>query len=184
MRTPISIALGACAAATVGAGLLLALPSSAAPSGGQPAAVAVAATSSSKLPSATYLPLKIALRAAQVAVANCQGKGQQVAATVVDAEGVVIAQLRNDGTTTASLDASKGKAYAAAGFKSPTDGLAAAAATNPGLLQVPGFVILAGGLPIASGGRVVGGIGVGGAPSGAIDKTCAQAALAAIAGSL
>lgn len=185
MRTPLSIVLGATAVAAVGASVLLALPSSAAPSAGQPAAaVDVAATSSSKLPSATYLPLKIALRAAQVAVANCQGKGQQVAATVVDAEGVVIAQLRNDGTTTASLDASKGKAYAAAGFKSPTDGLAAAAATNPGLLQVPGFVILAGGLPIASGGRVVGGIGVGGAPSGAIDKTCAEAALAAIAGSL
>jgi uncharacterized protein GlcG (DUF336 family) len=36
-------------------------------------------------------------------------------------------------------------------------------------------------LPISSGGKVVGGIGVGGAPSAAIDKTCAQAGLAAIA---
>jgi uncharacterized protein GlcG (DUF336 family) len=55
---------------------------------------------------------------------------------------------------------------------------------NPGLLQVPGFIILAGGLPVSSGGAVVGGIGVGGAPSGAIDKTCAQAGLDAITGSL
>jgi uncharacterized protein GlcG (DUF336 family) len=49
---------------------------------------------------------------------------------------------------------------------------------------VPGFIVLGGGLPISSGGKVVGAIGVGGAPSGAIDKTCAQAGIAAIAGSL
>jgi hypothetical protein len=32
--------------------------------------------------------------------------------------------------------------------------LGQAARTNPGLLQVPGFVLLAGGLPIRSGGAV------------------------------
>jgi len=155
-----------------GVSLLLAIPSSAAPSP-RDAAVAGSARAggAGKLPTATFLPLKLAQKAAE-------------AATVVDAEGVVIAQLRNDGTTTASLDASKGKAYASAGFRTPTDVLAANEPANPGLLQVPGFVILAGGLPISSGGKVIGGIGVGGAPSGAIDKTCAQAGLDSIAGSL
>jgi uncharacterized protein GlcG (DUF336 family) len=62
--------------------------------------------------------------------------------------------------------------------------LGASATSNPGLLTVPGFVVLGGALPISSGGKVVAGIGVGGSPSGVIDKTCAQAGLDAIAGSL
>jgi uncharacterized protein GlcG (DUF336 family) len=134
-----------------------------------------------QLPTTEFLPLRLAQKAAEAAVKDCEKKGYAVTATVVDVDGVVIVQLRNDGTTAASVDASKGKAYASAGFRSPTDALAANAAANPGLLQVPGFVILAGGLPIPGGsGNVVGGIGVGGAPSGAIDKTCAEAGLAAI----
>jgi uncharacterized protein GlcG (DUF336 family) len=39
------------------------------------------------------------------------------------------------------------------------------------------LVVQAGGLPIKIGGVLVGGIGVGGAPSGAIDETCARAGL-------
>jgi uncharacterized protein GlcG (DUF336 family) len=183
MRHVLAIAVASVTAATAGGALLLALPSSAAPKAATARPAAVVADHS-KLPSATFLPLRIAQKAAQVALADCARKGQQVAATVVDAEGVVIAQLRNDGTTQAALDASKGKAYASAGFRSPTSGLTANEPSNPGLLQVPGFVILPGGLPIRSAGKVVGGIGVGGAPSGLIDETCAQAALDSIAGSL
>ena len=43
------------------------------------------------------------------------------------------------------------------------------------------LVIQAGGLPIKIGGALVGGIGVDGAPSGAIEETCARAGLDAIA---
>jgi uncharacterized protein GlcG (DUF336 family) len=39
------------------------------------------------------------------------------------------------------------------------------------------LVIQAGGLPIRIGGALVGGIGVGGAPSGDIDASCARAGL-------
>ncbi|WDR03245.1 heme-binding protein [Devosia algicola] len=39
------------------------------------------------------------------------------------------------------------------------------------------LVIQAGGLPIRIGGALVGGIGVGGAPSGDIDSKCARAGL-------
>jgi uncharacterized protein GlcG (DUF336 family) len=160
--------------AAAGTGLALGLPSSAASLAAAP----------SKLPTVAFLPMRLAQKAAEAAIENCHEKSQAVAATVVDAEGVVIVQLRSDGTTTASLDASKGKAYAAAGFRTPTDVLTQFEPNNPGFLQVPGFVILGGGLPIPSGGKVVGGIGVGGAPSAAIDKTCAQAGLDAITGSL
>jgi uncharacterized protein GlcG (DUF336 family) len=182
MRRSTTFALATGAAAALTTGVLLMLPSDAAPTSATPARAQAAPASG--LPTTAFLPLRLAQRAAEAAIGDCRRQGQQVAATVVDAEGVVIAQLRSDGVTAASLDASKGKAYAAAGFRSPTDALARNASSNPGLLQVPGFVILAGGLPISSGGRVVGGIGVGGAPSGAIDQTCAQAGIAAIAGSL
>ena len=42
------------------------------------------------------------------------------------------------------------------------------------------LVIWVGGLPVKIGGNLAGGIGVGGAQSGAIDETCARAVLDAI----
>ena len=137
-----------------------------------------------KLPTMSFLPLKLAEKAATTALADCMAKGFPVTATVVNADGITVVVLRNDGASGASTDASKGKAVASAGFRSPSDELGARAAANPGLLQVPGFVILGGGVPIKSGDKVVAAIGVGGAPSGAIDKACAEAGIKAIAASL
>src|SRR6476469_2510072 len=118
MRRTTSIAIATGAAAALTTGVLMTLPSDAAPPAHNARAQAAPA---SKLPTAAFLPLKLAQRAAEAAIGDCRKQGQTVAATVVDAEGVVIAQLRSDGVTAASLDASKGKAYAAAGFRSPTD---------------------------------------------------------------
>jgi uncharacterized protein GlcG (DUF336 family) len=42
------------------------------------------------------------------------------------------------------------------------------------------ILILGGGLPIEMEGEVIGGIGVGGAPGGHLDDTCAQAGLDSI----
>jgi uncharacterized protein GlcG (DUF336 family) len=182
-------AIGALTVGTV-AGLSLALPSFAeqgtSPRVAAPpaAAPAVAPAAVRALPQMSFLPLELAEKAATTALAECTRQGFPVTATVVNADGITIVVLRNDGANAATTDASKGKAVASAGFRSPSDQLGASAATNPGLLQVPGFVILAGGLPISSGGKVVAAIGVGGAPSGAIDKTCAQAGVNAIAASL
>jgi uncharacterized protein GlcG (DUF336 family) len=177
-------AIGALTLGTV-AGLSLALPSFAGPTSTRVAAVPAAApAAATALPQMSFLPLKLAEKAATTALADCMRQGFPVTATVVNADGITVVVLRNDGASGASTDASKGKAVASAGFRSPSDALGARAATDPGLLQVPGFVILGGGLPISSGGKVVAGIGVGGAPSGAIDKTCAQAGLNAITGSL
>ncbi|MEP7192910.1 MAG: heme-binding protein [Actinomycetota bacterium] len=186
-RTLTIAAIGALALGTVG-GLSLAMPSFAEQSTSArmaaPAVAPAAGTPASKLPTMSFLPVRLAQRAATAALADCTRQGFPVTATVVNADGITIVVLSNDGANAASVDASKGKAVASAGFRSPSDALGARAAADPGLLQVPGFVILGGGLPISSGGQVVGGIGVGGAPSGAIDKTCAQAGLDAIAGSL
>jgi len=178
-------AIGALTIGTV-AGLTLALPSFAGPSTSAPVAAAPAAApaATSALPQTSFLPLKLAQTAATTALADCMRQGFPVTATVVNADGIPVVVLRGDGTSGASVDSSKGKAVASAGFRSPSGALGARATANPGLLQVPGFVILGGGLPISSGGKVVAAIGVGGAPSGAIDEACAQAGIKAIAGSL
>jgi uncharacterized protein GlcG (DUF336 family) len=135
------------------------------------------------LPTVPVLTLALAQQAATAANAACQNQGFAVTATIVDASGTVVAQLRNDGATAATVDVSKGKAYAAAGFKSPTAALRESAKTNPGFIAIPQFVILAGGLPVSSAGKVVGAIGVAGAPTDDIDQTCAQAGLDAMNGS-
>ena len=136
------------------------------------------------LPQMPFLPLNLAQKAATTALADCTRQGFPVTATVVNEDGITIVVLRGDGASAASTDSSRGKAVASAGFRAPSGELGARAAANPGLLQMPGFVILAGGLPISSGGKVVAAIGVGGAPSGAIDEACAQAGIKAIAASL
>ncbi|MNR69159.1 hypothetical protein D3C85_1942210 [compost metagenome] len=43
--------------------------------------------------------------------------------------------------------------------------------------DVPGFLLLAGGLPVKEGDEVIGAIGIGGAPGGQLDEACAQQAL-------
>ena len=94
--------------------------------------------------------------------------------------------LKADGSGPHTVGSSTGKAFAAASLGRDTLGLAAAIANNPeleGLRDMdPRLVILAGGLPIRIDGQLVGGIGVGGAPSGLIDEDCARAGLEAIGG--
>jgi uncharacterized protein GlcG (DUF336 family) len=51
---------------------------------------------------------------------------------------------------------------------------------NPGaqnLGQIPGFLLLGGGMPIRAGNEVIGAVGVGGAPGGHLDDQCAAAAI-------
>ena len=75
----------------------------------------------------------------------------------------------------------------AASAKSNTGAMAEVAANNAGarnLVYIPGFLLLAGGVPVKAGDEVVGAIGVGGAPGGNLDEECANAGLQAIAAKL
>ena len=92
-------------------------------------------------------------------------------------DGAVIIQQRADGATGATVQVSLGQGLRVRQFPAPTAGLHEAAKTNPGFINIPGFNILPGGLPIALGGSVVAGIGVSGAPSGEIDAACATAGI-------
>jgi uncharacterized protein GlcG (DUF336 family) len=140
-----------------------------------------------ELPQEPYLPLNLALDAASAALAQCQTDGYRVSVAVVDRGGVLKVLLRDDGTGPATVFSSTRKAYTSANLGSSTQEFATLVAGNAeaeGLRQLdPQFLILGGGLPIVVNDVVVGGIGVGGAPSGQIDEVCAQAGIDAILGS-
>lgn len=136
------------------------------------------------LPTAPFLPLDMATSAAQAAVAACSAEGHNVSVAIVARSGETKVLLRADNAGPHAVGSSTGKAFTSASMGRDTTGLAGFIGSNPengGLRDMDSrLVIQAGGLPIRIGGALVGGIGVGGAPSGAIDETCARAGLGAI----
>lgn len=136
------------------------------------------------LPTAPYLPLDMAQTAARAALDACTAEGHNVTVTIVARSGVTSVVLRADNAGPHTVGSSTGKAFASASLGRDTAGLAefiAANAQNDGLRDMDArLVIQAGGLPIKIGGALVGGIGVGGAPSGDVDTACARKGLDAI----
>jgi uncharacterized protein GlcG (DUF336 family) len=124
--------------------------------------------------------LALALEAATAAVDECRSKGFSATATVVDRAGHVKATIRADGAGPASLESAQRKAWTSAAFRVKTSDMAENAQKTPAnanIWQIPGVILLAGGLPIRAGSEVVGAIGVGGAPGGTIDEECANAGI-------
>jgi uncharacterized protein GlcG (DUF336 family) len=136
------------------------------------------------LPTAPYLPLTMAMTAAQAAVDACAAEGHNVSVAIVARSGETKVLLRADNAGPHTVGSSIGKAFTSASMGRDTAGLAGFIGGNPensGLRDMDSrMVIQAGALPIRIGGALVGGIGVGGAPSGAIDETCARSGLDAI----
>lgn len=137
-------------------------------------------TALAELKSEKVLPMSVANELALAGVEVCQSKGYAVSVAVVDRAGKTRALVRADGAGPHTLDSAGRKAYTSASMKRPTSAVLDAIQKNPAstyLWMIDGIIPLAGGLPINGGGEVVGGIGIGGAPTGAIDEECAQAAL-------
>jgi uncharacterized protein GlcG (DUF336 family) len=81
---------------------------------------------------------------------------------------------------TALVLASRAKAYPSASARNATLAMMEAEQKNPAaanLVDIPGFLLLGGGVPIRVGKEVVGAVGVGVAPCGHLDEQCAMAAL-------
>lgn len=100
----------------------------------------------------------MATEAARAALDACRSKGHRVAVAVVDRNGDVKVQLRDDGVNSKALEASRAKAAAAVGAGTDKD---AADAT--------------GAYPLRAKEQVVGGIGVSGPVPGKIEDSCALA---------
>ncbi|MDJ0357787.1 heme-binding protein [Paenarthrobacter sp. PH39-S1] len=122
--------------------------------------------------------------AAAVLAALQQCKSDQlpfVSVALVDRFGTVQALLRGDNAAQHTIESAQQKAYTAAAFGSPTSELAKRISGNgPGIDDLPGTLFLAGGVPLKVDGVSVAGIGVGGAPDGALDEKCAAAGATAL----
>lgn len=123
-------------------------------------------------------------KAVNAALAKCQAdKLPFVTVALVDRFGTVQALLRGDNAAEHTIEAAKQKAYTAAAFGAPTSELAGRISGNgkPSIADLPGTLFLAGGVPLKVNGVSVAGIGVGGAPDGALDEACAAAGAAVLA---
>jgi uncharacterized protein GlcG (DUF336 family) len=138
------------------------------------------------------LPMRVALQAAQGAIASCVAKGYHVGAAVVDSSGETRVFLRDDGATVHTKDTAFRKAYTVITlgpvFKFDTSSQAAAAfngkPSEPSFLTIPNIALLPGAVAIKAHGLIVAALGVGGAPGGDKDEACAAAGVQAIAGQL
>lgn len=133
----------------------------------------------------TYKALspELALDLARASLADCQKRGYQVAVAVVDRFGVTQVVLRDRFAGSHTPTTATGKAWTAASFRTGTTELNAL--SQPGMMQaglrnLPGVVIIGGGLIVEAGGSLVGAIGVSGAPGGDADEACAKAGIEAI----
>ena len=80
----------------------------------------------------------------------------------------------------ASVGAAQAKAYTSASARNATTAMLETVQKNPGaatLVDIPGFLVLGGGVPVRVGQEVIGAVGVGGAPGGHLDEQCALAAI-------
>ncbi|WP_415237215.1 GlcG/HbpS family heme-binding protein [Sneathiella sp.] len=136
------------------------------------------------LPTAPYLPLDMAQKAANAAIQQCKADGFNVSVAIVARSGETKVLLKADGSGPHTVGSSTGKAFTSASMGRPTMGLAMFLKDHrelDGLRDMDSrLVILGGGLPIKINGALVGGIGVGGAPGGDKDEKCAKVGLAAI----
>jgi uncharacterized protein GlcG (DUF336 family) len=145
----------------------------------------VTAAAAEPLPTESFkvLPLALAVEAAQAAIAACKAQGYVTTAAVVDRGGNLNVLLAGDGASVLSRDLTHRKAYTAAVRRIATTELAKATAApgafNPTLYDTQ-MVTAGGGVPIKVGNEIIGGIGVGGAPSGEKDEACANAGIAKI----
>jgi len=134
--------------------------------------------------SGRYLPLEMAATAAQAALNACAAENHAVSVAIVGRDGSTKVLLKADGSGPHTGSSATGKGFGSAALGRDTAGLAEFIARNPqnaGLREMDERLVLqAGGLPIRIGGALVGGIGVGGAPSGDVEATCAGTGLDAI----
>jgi uncharacterized protein GlcG (DUF336 family) len=124
--------------------------------------------------------LELANKLAAAGVAACQEKGYAVTVTVVDRAGQIRAVQRADNAGPHTLGASLQKAFTSASARNTTTAMLEVSQKNAGaanLGDIPGFLLLGGGVPVKAGNDVIGALGIGGAPGGHLDEQCAMTAL-------
>ncbi|CAK9885874.1 MAG: hypothetical protein XXXJIFNMEKO3_02291 [Candidatus Erwinia impunctatus] len=127
------------------------------------------------------LTLSQADKLASDTLAACDTSKYLVAVTVMDKTGVPLVIKRMPGAGLHTVEASRMKAYTALATRTSSEIVMKNARENPDathLANIPGFLLLAGGVPLRdAAGEILGAIGVGGAPGGHLDQQCALQSL-------
>lgn len=134
------------------------------------------------------LSVDFASKMAWAAIKDCRTRGYSVAVAVVDRGGNLQAYLRDRFAGPHTTDTAIAKAWTANSFRQSTSDLAGMLKEGKIPNQVqhnPGALLVGGGLLVQAKGKIIGGIGVSGAPPGkserdSIDGACAQAGLNAV----
>ncbi|MFP4080803.1 MAG: GlcG/HbpS family heme-binding protein [Ectothiorhodospira sp.] len=126
------------------------------------------------------MTLDTSQRLAQAALEACREEGVNVAVTVVDRGGHPQVVLRDTLAMDVTLEISRQKAYTALSFNGPLSEMEDRFTRPFQVGKVDGLVFSAGGLPVHAGGRILGAVGVSGAPSGETDEECARAGIEAV----
>ena len=130
------------------------------------------------------MSLELANQVAAASVSACATNGYNVTAAVVDRAGTLRALQRADNAGPHTVAAAQAKAYTSASARNATAAMLEGVQKNAGaqtLVDIPGFLVLGGGVPVRVGNEVIGAVGVAGAPGGHLDEQCANAALAKVA---
>ncbi len=133
----------------------------------------------------TYKSLspEIALDLARATLDECRKRGFQVAVAVVDRFGQTQVMIRDRFAGPHTPATAAGKGWTAVSFRTNTSdliGISEPGMPQAGLRDLPGAVILGGGVRVEAAGVTVGAVGVSGAPGGEADDACAKAGIAAV----
>lgn len=119
------------------------------------------------------LSVELADKIAQSTLQACAKDGYNVAVTLVDRSGTPLLMKRMDNAGPHTVEASRMKAFTALTTKNATSNVMKGSQSNAGaanLRDIPGFLLLAGGVPVKMGNQVIGAVGVGGAPGEILTK--------------
>lgn len=149
------------------------------------AAVALAGSARSEGALVEYKSIspEIALKIAQAAMQKCRADGFQVSVVVMDRFGQPLVVYRDRFAGLPASRTASSKAYTALSFRQSTTDFVAAInekRLSAELGRLPDVVMLSGGLPVETGGNLVGAVGVSGAPGGDKDESCARAGVDAV----
>ena len=143
-----------------------------------PAVVLVASPlgSAVKLEQKKVLTIEAAKEIAAAAIRAAATANYEVTVAICDDGGHPLYLERMDEANPSSVETSSAKAIAAVLYKQPTKNFADRLARGETLvLKLQGAMPVEGGFPLVVEGKVIGAIGVGGAPRGELDSQIARA---------
>ena len=126
------------------------------------------------------ISLDIAQKLAAEVIKEAKNEKVNISMVILDKGGNVVLSMKQDNAGAHTMNTAQKKAFTALSFEISTTEFASRVEKVPNLTQIENTTTLGGGIPIKIGNETIGSIGIGGAPSGAIDEKIGNAALSKI----